>query len=177
MRIGIYGGTFDPIHFAHLHVIAYALENANLDLCHVVVAGEPWQKKDVGADSKTRLRWVEKSVQDFFPKAKNVIVDDREILRKGETYTIDTLVSFRKEFENDELVLIVGDDIPAKLSTWKDHEKILEMAEMFVVPRSIVPISSSYIRSQASENHTIKGLVPYGVEIDITNDLLYTNRP
>lgn len=177
MRIGIYGGTFDPIHFAHLHVIAYALENAQLDVCHVVVARDPWQKPNVGADSRTRLRWVEKSVQDFFPKVKNVVVDDREIMREGKSYTVDTLRSFRDQYPGAELFLIVGDDIPERISTWEKHEDILEMAELFVVPRAIVPISSTYIREQAAGNRTIKGLVPYSVEIDIIDNSLYTNQP
>lgn len=185
MRIGIYGGTFNPIHFAHLHDIAYACENADLDICHVVVAGDPWQKPNIEVDAMRRLKWVQTVTSAYFPggvfesrqKKSQIIIDDREIVREGKTYTIDTLRSLKKQYENDEYVLIVGDDVPENIKTWKDHDEILKMVELFIIPRSIMPISSTYIRDQVKAGKTIRGLVPMAVEIDIFDHFLYTKEP
>ena len=173
MRIGIYGGTFDPIHFGHLHAIAYAIENANLDICHVVVAGEPWQKPNVLVDAKTRFKWVQESVKEYFVYNKNIIVDDREIKREGKTYSIDTINELANEYPKSDLVLIVGDDIPENLGSWKDAHLIKDKCEIFVVPKTIMPISSTFVRNLANKGKTILGLVPKNVESQILEEKLY----
>lgn len=174
MRIGIFGGTFDPLHHGHIHAIAYALDSAHLDVCRVMVAGQPWQKDGNTANASWRLKMVRESCAQYFgKKSKSVIVDDREITRGGPTYTVDTLREHSAEFPDAQLVLIVGEDIPAMMSTWKDAEDINHLAEIFVVPRSIFPTSSSYIRSSVQAKKPITGLLPPAIEAEILSKSMY----
>ena len=173
MRRGIFGGTFDPIHFGHIHAIAYAIEEANLDIMHVMVAGVPYQKQNISTDSNTRLDWVKAAIEEFYKDRKDVFVDEREILRDGPTYTIDTLREMREEFLGDDLVLVVGEDIVDTISTWNDSEEISELSDLFVVPRSIFPTSSSYIRAALAEKRPITGLLPSAIESEIIQKSLY----
>jgi len=173
MRIGIFGGTFDPFHHGHVHAIAYALSEAKLDECRIVVAGEPWQKDFVGASAQMRLSWAQIACDEYFSHNTHVIVDDREVARGEVTYTVDTLRELHGEFPDDTLVLIVGEDIPATMSTWKDPDDIEKLAELFVVPRTIFPTSSSYIRQCCATQKPITGLLPAAIEAEIMTNLLY----
>jgi len=173
MRIGVFGGTFDPIHHGHVHAVAYAMEHASLDQCRIIVAGEPWQKDYVSVDAHTRLLWAYVACDEYFSENPNVIVDDREVKRKGATYTVDTLRELHEEFPDDTLVLIVGEDIPRTMSTWKDSDAIIELSELCVVPRSIFPTSSSYIRQCRAEKKSITGLLPAAIEAEIVANSLY----
>ncbi len=173
MRIGVFGGTFDPIHHGHIHAVAYSLEQASLDQCRMIVAGEPWQKDRVNVDAQTRLKWATSARDEYFSENSHVIVDDREIKRGGQTYTIDTLRELQEEFPSDTLVLIVGEDILRTISTWKDSDEVIERAELFIVPRSIFPTSSSYIRECIVEKKPITGLLPAVIEAEILAKSLY----
>ena len=173
MRRGIFGGTFNPIHHGHIHAIAYALETADLDVIHVMVAGDPYQKNEVVIDSKLRLEWTKLAVEEFYPHRNEIVVDDREVLRSGPTYTIDTLRELQEEFFGDELVLIVGEDIVKSISTWNNADEIAEISEMFVVPRSIFPTSSTYIRTALRDKKPITGLLPASIEAEILSKSLY----
>lgn len=174
MRRGIFGGTFDPIHFGHIHAIAYAIEEANLDILHVMVAGDPYQKAEVVVGADQRLAWVKTSMDEFYPGRNDVLVDEREINRDGPTYTIDTLREMKEEFLGDELVLVVGEDIVDTISTWNNADEIAEISELFVVPRSIFPTSSTYIRGALHDKKPITGLLPAVIETEIyTNSLYY----
>lgn len=173
MRRGIFGGTFDPIHFGHIHAIAYSIQEANLDVLHVMVAGDPYQKTDVFVDSSQRLSWVKTSVNEFYPDRKDILVDEREINRAGPTYTIDTLRELREEFLGDELILVVGQDIVDTIATWNDADEILEISELFVVPRTIFATSSTYIRAALHDRKPITGLLPAVIETEIYEKSLY----
>jgi nicotinate-nucleotide adenylyltransferase len=173
MRIGIFGGTFNPIHNGHLEYVAIACNDANLDICHIVVSGNPWQKSNVGVSGAQRLEWVRMAVAEKFSqnilslkdRQVSIVVDDREVKREGKTYTIDTVRSFKKQFLEADLVLIVGDDVD--LSTWKDHKEIRKMVEVFTIPRANIPISSTMIRGKVSNGEPITGLLPRSVESSI----------
>jgi len=173
MRRGIFGGTFDPIHFGHIHAIAYAVEEANLDILHVMVAGDPYQKNEVIVRARERLSWVKQAIEEFYFSRDEIIVDDREILREGPTYTIDTIKEMREEFLGDDLVLVVGEDIVNTISTWNNSDEIDELSELFVVPRTIFPTSSTDIRSLRRENKAITGLLPFAIETNILLNSLY----
>jgi nicotinate-nucleotide adenylyltransferase len=174
MRIGIFGGTFDPIHLGHVNAIRYSRDQANLDLIFVVVAGDPYQKDTPGADAAQRLSWVQMACDEAFPDDDSVIVDDREVRRNGPSYTVDTLEEIQAEYPEAELVLIVGEDIPETMSSWKEHDKIGQMAELFVVPRTIFPASSTHIRSCFAENKPLAGVLPAQIETEIREKALYT---
>lgn len=176
MRIGIFGGTFDPLHNGHLNTIGYALDRADLDHIRVIVAGDPYQKEKPGASAQTRLNWVREALEDHYAHRKEVIVDDREIKRDGPTYTIDTILELKNEYPDSDFVLIVGDDVPETLSTWKDADKLVRSVELFVVPRSIIQVSSTQIRSLLSENMPVSGLLPAKIEREIYEKALYNTN-
>lgn len=173
MRLGIFGGTFDPPHNGHLFAIQYALEHAKLDKCLVVVSGDPWMKNNVNVDARTRLTWMKKICENNFDD--KVIVDDREVKRSGPTYTIDTLEELTEQYQDSELVLIVGEDIPPTMDKWKDIEKIRGMVEIFIVPREIVNVSSTQVREVLASNGDLKSLIPAEIEREITEKSLYNS--
>lgn len=129
MRTGILGGTFDPIHIAHLHAGETALNQLSLDRVMFTPAGAPWQKQDRGiTPASKRLEMVRIATADV----DGFGIDDQEIRRDGFTYTIDTLRSYP---DDEELFLIVGADAALGLHTWKDPELILARSTLVVAPR------------------------------------------
>jgi len=173
VRRGIFGGTFDPIHFGHIHAIAHACDVSKLDAIHIVVAGDPYQKSDLVASAHQRLSWVKAAIREFYPESKKVIVDDREINREGPSYTYDTVMEMKSEYPEDELVLVIGEDIVDTIGSWKETEKLSELVEIFVVPRTIFPTSSTYIRAQLKEKKPVTGLIPSAIEAEIIEKSLY----
>lgn len=130
MRTGILGGTFDPIHIAHLHAGETALHQAELDQVLFIPAGDPWQKlgRRVSA-TEHRLEMVRLATLGV----DGFRADDREVTRDGLTYTVDTLATFP---EAEELFLILGADAALHVPTWKRYQEVLDRATVLVVPRS-----------------------------------------
>ena len=188
VRTGILGGTFDPIHIAHLHAGETALFAADLDRVLFLPAGDPWQK---GARELTpaaeRLEMTRLAVEE----ADGFEVDDREIDRHGPTYTIDTLLTFPS---GEELFLILGADAALELPTWHRWEEVIERAGIVVVPRpgtdpaavaatvpqatilemSALDISSTSIRELAASGRPYRFLVPSEVHRFIESKGIYT---
>jgi nicotinate-nucleotide adenylyltransferase len=129
VRTGILGGTFDPIHIAHLHAGETALHQAELDQVLFIPAGDPWQKlgRRVSA-TEHRLEMVRLATAGV----DGFRADDRETTRDGLTYTVDTLATFR---EDEELFLILGADAALRIPTWERHQEVLDRATILVVPR------------------------------------------
>lgn len=136
MRTGILGGTFDPIHIAHLHTAETALHQLELDRVLVMPAGAPWQKssRDV-TPGEHRLEMCRLAVEGV----ERLEVDGREVTRTGPTYTIDTLESFP---DDEDLTLILGSDSVAGLDSWHRHLEILERAQLAVAARPGVPLDA-----------------------------------
>ena len=129
MRTGILGGTFDPIHIAHLHAGEVALHQARLDRVLFMPAGAPWQKSDRRVSSgEHRLAMTRLAIDEY----EGFEVDDREVLRDGPTYTADTLDTFP---EREDLFLILGADAASRLPTWQRYEDVLNRVTVLVVPR------------------------------------------
>jgi len=183
VRTGIMGGTFDPIHVAHLHGAECARHQLALDRVLVVPAGDPWQKADrLVAPAEDRLAMCRIAVDGV----DGLEVDGREVNRDGPSYTIDTLTSFPAD---EELYLIVGADAAAGLDTWHRSEEILHRATVAVVPRSGSPIgdipgsvvvemgpldvSGTEIRQRAREGRPFRYLVTSGVHQYIASHNLY----
>lgn len=128
VKRGILGGTFDPPHIAHLVAGEAAYRQLGLDVVTFVPAGAPWQKahNDV-SPAPERLEMTRLSVSGvpYFE------VDDTEVERSGNSYTIDTL----EEFPGDDLYLIVGADAALGMRTWHRWEDLLERATLAVAPR------------------------------------------
>jgi nicotinate-nucleotide adenylyltransferase len=136
--IGILGGTFDPIHYGHLrpaHEVQQALALAQVRL---IPAGEPPHRVAPAASAQQRLQMVQRAVAEY----PNFVVDDRELLRAGPSYTVETLESLRTEYSEQTLCLIMGIDAFLDLESWHQSRRIPEMAHIVVVTRLSVPGNS-----------------------------------
>ncbi len=174
-RIGVLGGTFNPIHTGHLAIAQMALERMNLTKVIFVPAYIPPHKnKKIVARAKDRFSMVQLAVKgnSFFE------ISDFEINKKGKSYTIDTMRHFQEKYPDDtRLFFIIGEDTLSQLPKWRYIDNILEIAEFIVVNRPghtkkssdlkhhsvIMPgidISSSYVRLRLVQNKTIRYFVP-----------------
>lgn len=132
-RIGIIGGTFDPVHKGHIALVEAAQASGLVDRIFVLPAGIPPHKPtDRTAFAAYRYAMLQKA----FEHLPEVIVSDLEILRQGNSYTIDTLRVFRSSCSpEDELVLIYGSDILNEMHTWRQPDKILQEASLLLAVR------------------------------------------
>ena len=129
--IGIFGGTFDPIHYGHLRTAFEVLQALSLQEVRFVPCGDPPHRGITFADAALRLRMVSLAVGD----QAGFVVDSREIARQGPSYSIDTLASVREEFPGRSVCLIVGMDAFLGLPGWHRWDEILEFAHMVVAHR------------------------------------------
>ncbi|HET9693663.1 MAG TPA: nicotinate-nucleotide adenylyltransferase [Steroidobacteraceae bacterium] len=129
--IGVFGGTFDPIHYGHLRT-AYELMHA-LRLAEVrfVPAGDPPHREPPRVDARRRLELVRAATHD----QPGFVVDDREVVRTGPSYTVLTLDELRTRMPDVPLCLIVGMDAFRGLPTWHRWQELLLLAHVVVAPR------------------------------------------
>ncbi len=190
MKIGVLGGTFDPIHNAHLLLAEQAREQLGLKKVLFIPAGDPWRKAFRRVlPAEHRLAMTQLAVEDD----PGFVVDDCEIKREGATYTADTLRDLHKRRAKDELYLLLGEDALADLPFWRAPETIAEQAWIVVAPRGgvVLPelpfdpervvrikmpfmeISSTDIRERAKAGHSLRYLVPDAVAEYIEEHKLY----
>lgn len=129
--IGIFGGTFDPIHFGHLRTAFELWQELRLTELRVLPTGSPSHREQPIADPGLRLAMVRAAVAD----QPGFVVDDREVRREGATYTVDTLLELRNEFPDRSLALIVGMDAFLGLPHWHRWREILDLAHVVVAHR------------------------------------------
>jgi len=129
--IGVFGGTFDPIHYGHLRSAFEILQALRFDEVRFIPCGDPPHRGNTVADAGLRYRMVSAAIagQDGF------VSDDRELRRKGLSYSIDTLNSLREEFPDRSLGLIVGMDAFLDLPEWHRWDEILNVAHIIVAHR------------------------------------------
>ena len=180
MRIGIYGGTFDPIHVGHLITAEYARELLALDQLHFVVAAVPPHKTGLPiTPAEDRFEMVRRAVA----SNPHFLPSDVEIRRGGRSFTVDTLRELRQSLgvTREELVFLMGQDSLADFATWRQPERILELATVVAFRRPNVPldgvpevflqrirlletplieISATEIRRRVREGRSIRYLVP-----------------
>ena len=188
-HIGLFGGTFDPIHNGHLITVNYLYEKRNLDKLILMPSYISPLKMDVkSASSEDRFKMAKLAVQGF----SNFEVSDFEIKNGGVSYTIDTLKELKKVYE--EIDLIIGYDNLLIFDKWKNPEQIFELANVVVMKRSvdspgsvmnefcskatiintpIIDISSTEIRERVTGNLPIDKLVPQKVNDYIVKNKLY----
>jgi len=132
-RIGIFGGTFDPIHLGHISVARCVAAHLELDRVELVVANEPWQKVDTTQmqAAEHRLAMVRAAVGEI----DGLVASSLEIERGGPTYTVDTLEQFRANEPDSKLFLIVGSDAAGGMDSWHRSSDIAHLAEVVVVDR------------------------------------------
>ena len=134
MRIGILGGTFDPIHKGHIEVASAVLNAAELDQLTFMPTGDPPHKVHRNVTPGTlRLQMVQAAIQETGnPKFS---VSDMEIERSGYTYTIDTLCALHAQNPADEYVWIIGADVLADLKHWKDYHQVFRLCSFIAMYR------------------------------------------
>lgn len=131
MRIGILGGTFDPVHAGHLAAARAALECAGLDRVVLVPTGEPPHRSTTVAGAEHRLEMSRLAID----SEKALEVSDVEIRRGGISYTADTLKELKNMYPGDELFLILGWDAARLFATWHIPDEIRRLATVVVVTR------------------------------------------
>ena len=193
-RLGIMGGTFDPIHYGHLVAAEEARWQFRLDEVRFVPTGQPWQKPEGVSDADQRFRMV------VLATAANPAfsVSRVEIDRPGSTYTVDTLRRLRAELGGAaELFFITGADAILQILTWKDPAEVLALAELIVATRPgydlasleahlpaatgrvhamripALAISSTDIRARVAAGAPIRYLVPEEVRRYVAEHGLY----
>jgi nicotinate-nucleotide adenylyltransferase len=136
-RVGIYGGTFDPIHLGHLHVITQLIEKKIVDQLLVVPAGEPLLRSQAPrATAQQRRTMCQLALSDLqLDVASKVQVNPIEVLRTGPSYAIDTVEAVKQNFPADTIVLVIGQDAADKLEQWHRIDQLRTMVEFVVIAR------------------------------------------
>jgi len=129
--IGIFGGTFDPIHYGHLRTALELKRALDLARLHFVPAASPPHRTAPSTDALLRLRMVQAAIAD----EPGFFADDRELKRPGLSYTFDTLTSFRAEFPDRPLCLLLGMDAFLNLPYWHKWRELLDLAHVVVAQR------------------------------------------
>jgi nicotinate-nucleotide adenylyltransferase len=199
MRLGIFGGTFDPVHYGHLLVAEQCLEQCRLDQVWFVPAGIPPHKLErTIATGKARAEMLELAIagHDRFR------VDRRELDRADPCYTVETLAALHGEDASHDLFFLMGADSLKDFPTWREPQRIVELANLAVVNRGGAPlpdleplretlgetfashlqfvtipgndVSSSDIRRRVGEGMSIRYMTPRAVECYIGTHALYT---
>jgi nicotinate-nucleotide adenylyltransferase len=138
LRIGLFGGTFDPPHVGHLVTAVNVRHALGLDLVVLMVANVPWQKEGSRAitPAEDRLAMVQAAVADV----DGLVAGDTEILHGGRSYTADTLASLSRQYPDAQLFTVVGDDAAAGIRTWQRHEDVAALSSLVVVDRPGEPV-------------------------------------
>jgi nicotinate-nucleotide adenylyltransferase len=174
MRIGILGGTFNPVHIGHLILAEEAREKLGLDKIIFVPTALPPHKEDLNiAPAADRLKMIRLAIQGN----RYFAVSDIEIKREGRSYTIDTLSELKLKYSRDELYFIIGSDLLKYLNEWKDLAQIIKMVKFLVATRPGYPleqiphyihtlairavdVSGFEVRQCVRENKSFRYLVP-----------------
>ncbi len=201
MRLGIFGGTFDPIHYGHLLLAESCREQCRLDAIWFMPASVPPHKQGrTVSDAETRIELLQLAIGGH----EAFSVSRLEIDRGGVSFTVETLATIHAELPDAELFLLMGADTLEDLPNWREPRRILELATPAVVHRAgsaaprfeaiaefvaverlqaiqkfqvempVIGISSTDIRRRAAEGRSIRYMTPRGVEKCIEARKLYT---
>ena len=132
-RLGMFGGSFDPPHMAHLALAQHAVEQFQLDELRIIPTGDAWHKSRNLTPSPHRLAMTRLA----FANLQQAVVDTREIDRSGATYTIDTLHELHVEVPDAQLFLFIGADQAQAFKTWHRWQDILGLATVVVAQRTL----------------------------------------
>jgi nicotinate-nucleotide adenylyltransferase len=195
MRLGLYGGTFDPIHLGHLILAEQCREACALDQVWLIVAGTPPHKPAARTSAQHRLEMARIAVAGH----TKLVVSEIETNRPGPNFSVDTLRAIHQERPDDELFFLIGADSLVDLPGWREPSTVAELATIVVVNRpgleSLAPerfpdlgrnarpflsvtippigIASHDLRARLAEGRSIRSMVPRGVEAYIQAQGLY----
>ena len=192
MRIGMFGGAFDPPHTAHVALAETAVAQLMLDELRIFPTGHAWHRNSEVSAAQDRLAMARLA----FGELPRTTVDDREIRRAGPTYTVDTLRELRREIPNAELFLVMGEDQALAFSSWHESAEIARIATLCVAHRGAyrgtavngpkipgakvvmlqlpdMPVSATAIRDSVRQGKDISALVPPAVAGYIAAHHLY----
>lgn len=170
MRLGILGGTFNPIHFGHLRAAEEVRQRVGLDRVLFVPSGTPPLKEEGLAPSEMRLRMAELAT------ATNPLfqVSDMEVRRKGPSFTVDTLQDLHSIYPDDELFLILGTDAFAELPKWFRPADIVAATDFIIVgrpPKGFSEIEdSSFLKAFAGSQRVLSNMSKNVVEVPTVGD-------
>jgi len=163
LRIGIFGGSFDPPHNGHVNLLTTATQKIKTDKVLIIPTGTPPHKEISATPFAERF----KMAQLAFP---NYEVSDMEGRSQKVSYTIDTLSELHKKYPGARFWLFIGSDMKNSFKSWKNYAKILELCEIYTVNRDIIQISSTNIRNNLIE---YKHMIPAAVYDYIIQKGLY----
>lgn len=129
--IGVLGGTFDPVHNGHLRLAMELADELGLAQVRLIPNGRPPHRDQPSATPGQRAKWIRVATAD----EPLLALDDRELLREGNSYTVDTLASLREDFPDHPLCLIMGRDVFAKLPSWDRWQSLFEHAHIVLIER------------------------------------------
>ncbi|WP_125132048.1 nicotinate-nucleotide adenylyltransferase [Microbacterium sp. 10M-3C3] len=190
-RIGVMGGTFDPIHHGHLVAASEVAHSFDLDEVVFVPTGQPWQKSDVTWSEHRYLMTVIATASNPQFTVSRVDID-----REGVTYTIDTLRDLKKQRPHADFFFITGADAVAQILSWRDHDELWDLAHFVAVSRPghvlstdglptadvsqlqipALAISSTDCRERVRQGDPVWYLVPDGVVQYIAKHHLYRSK-
>ena len=194
MRLGVFGGAFDPPHVAHVALAQAAVEQLQLDQLRIFPTGQASHKAQSRTAPEHRLALAEIA----FGGLPRTVIDDRELHRPGPTYTIDTLRELKAEHPVAQLFLVMGEDQAISLTRWREWEAIVQLAIICVAERPSAPAhagslppglpaqaelrllrlpsmtaSATEVRGRVAQGQGIAHLVPPGVASYIELHNLY----
>jgi nicotinate-nucleotide adenylyltransferase len=152
--IGVFGGTFDPIHHGHLRIALDALETLRLQQVRFVPLAQAVHREQPDAPADLRLQMLQAALDG----RQDLIADDRELQRKGPSYTIDTLRSLREDFPEARLCLLLGDDAFGGFAAWRNPRGILGLANIAVLRRPNQASPSDPALAELLAEHWVKDL-------------------
>jgi nicotinate-nucleotide adenylyltransferase len=185
-KIAIYGGTFDPVHHAHLILARDAIEKLDLDeILFVPAAISPLKRAAPVASSESRLAMLRAAVK----SEPRFSVDDCELRRPPPSYTIDTIQEVRRRNSDAMIYCLIGDDNAASLTKWHRFAELEKIVDFVVLDRTGQPETGSYlvidrkidisateIRKRVASDRSIRYLVPPAVEEIIRRQKLYLEQ-
>ena len=184
MRIGLFGGAFNPFHNGHLKIAKTAIDAQKLDKLIFIPTGNAPHKKETAISRTDRLNMLNLAIEG----EEKMSVSDYEITKDTVSYSADTTEYFKSLYPDDELFFIIGDDSYNQLSSWREPERILKVCTMLVFPREgaeveppaveipmeKVEISSSDVREKIKLGKDCRNLLPKAVfDYIIKNSLYY----